>query len=211
MRMRFVAAAGVLLAFVGGVLAGSMAVAEETTTTTTTTTVITTTTTTMPETTTTTQARATSSTLPPRLSTTTSAVRRSTTTSTSAPADEADSRAGGPPTSTNLLVPGPSEAELEATGQPAASLIAQTEPSTNDGGEGDRTRNIVMLVTGSLVTVASLLILLTVWYWRHTKPAAPREGGDQPPRSGGIARPSPESTSNATRAVHLPGDTSSNG
>ena len=74
-------------------------------------------------------------------------------------------------TTPGVLVPGPSTA---STAPPTTAPPTTTAPAADDGGglldfDFDANQK-VWIIVGALVAVALLLLILTIVYWRHTKP-----------------------------------------
>ncbi len=91
------------------------------------------------------------------------------------------------PTTTvpELLVPGDTTPTTAGGGAPATTTTET--PATDDGGlfHDVDANTKVWIIVGGLVTVAVLIAILTIIYWRHTRPApvdADAEGGRRPSR-----------------------------
>lgn len=91
-----------------------------------------------------------------------------------------------PPTTTpDVLVPG---STVAPTAPPTTAAPAATAPADDDGGIFDfdfDANEKVWIIVVALVAVALLLVVLTVVYWRHTRPdrfAAVDTGGDRASR-----------------------------
>ncbi len=93
-------------------------------------------------------------------------------------------------TSLNLLVPGP----VDVSGQPI-STTTTTAPAV--AADDDNTGTVVAIVIAALLVVALLLTMLTVWYWRKTKPVRTEPEADSDGRADRVAplarRPGEES------------------
>jgi len=71
-------------------------------------------------------------------------------------------------TTPGVLVPGPSAA---TTVPPTTAAPSTSAPADDEGGVLDFDANEkVWIIVGALVAVALLLLVLTIVYWRHTKP-----------------------------------------
>ncbi len=141
----------------------------------TTTTVEPTTTTTVEPSTTTTQVITTTT---QRVTTTT---QRSTTTTTEAPTTSTSPPEDEPSTTMSTEAPTTTEAPTIIT--PSSVEVS----SEGGGGEGLSTRTKLAAVLGGLLAVAVAISVLTVFYWRHTRPVVASIGdGDGPDGVDGV-------------------------
>jgi hypothetical protein len=76
-------------------------------------------------------------------------------------------------TSNPLVVPGPTDASG------GFITTSTTLPATETTGSDDDTGQVVALAVAGLLVVAALLTVLTVWYWRRTRPSRTEPEPDQ--------------------------------